>query len=199
MPGWLAALLVCYEDASPIAASPAPTLLVSEARGGHPRHRRDRSKRPRGPPAGVPRLAAHWAAVDALTAVVRARPREAQGVGKNTRQCSELRRAWRRGTRAAHRIYGNKVAVLAGDFLLARASVLLSRLGDIKVVELLATVIEEMVQGELMQVKALPHELLEFDHYLGKTYRKTAALMSLSCQASASTSSRHTRSSPCAQ
>ena len=91
----------------------------------------------------------------------------------------------RRGAKAAHRIYGNKVAVLAGDFLLARASVLLSRLGDVKVVELLATVIEEMVQGELMQVKALPHELLEFDHYLSKTYRKTAALISLSCQASA--------------
>ena len=31
---------------------------------------------------------------------------------------------------------------------------------------------------------ALPHELLEFDHYLSKTYRKTAALMSLSMQAS---------------
>lgn len=91
----------------------------------------------------------------------------------------------RRGAKAAHRIYGNKVAVLAGDFLLARASVLLSRLGDVKVVELLATVIEEMVQGELMQVKALPHELLEFDHYLSKTYRKTAALISLSMQASA--------------
>ena len=91
----------------------------------------------------------------------------------------------RRGAKAAHKIYGNKVAVLAGDFLLARASVLLSRLGDVKVVELLATVIEEMVQGELMQVKALPHELLEFDHYLSKTYRKTAALMSLSMQASA--------------
>ena len=59
----------------------------------------------------------------------------------------------RRGAKAAHRIYGNKVAVLAGDFLLARASVLLSRLGDVKVVELLATVIEEMVQGELMQVR----------------------------------------------
>ena len=91
----------------------------------------------------------------------------------------------RRGAKAAHKIYGNKVAVLAGDFLLARASVLLSRLGDVKVVELLATVIEEMVQGELMQVKAQPHELLEFDHYLSKTYRKTAALMSLSMQASA--------------
>lgn len=31
----------------------------------------------------------------------------------------------------------------------------------------------------------MPHELLEFDHYLSKTYRKTAALMSLSCEARA--------------
>jgi geranylgeranyl pyrophosphate synthase len=91
----------------------------------------------------------------------------------------------RRGARAAHRIYGNKVAVLAGDFLLARASVLLSRLRDVRVVELLATTIEEMVHGELMQVKASPQELLDFEHYLSKTYRKTAALISLSCQASA--------------
>ena len=80
----------------------------------------------------------------------------------------------RRGAKAAHKIYGNKVAVLAGDFLLARASVLLARLQDVKVVELLATVIEEMVQGEMMQVKAMPEELLEFDHYLSKTYRKPA-------------------------
>lgn len=91
----------------------------------------------------------------------------------------------RRGTKAAHRIYGNKVAVLAGDFLLARASVLLSRLNDVRVVELQATAIEEMVQGELMQLKAAPHELLEFEHYLSKTYRKTAALMALACESSA--------------
>jgi geranyl diphosphate synthase len=91
----------------------------------------------------------------------------------------------RRGAKSAHRIYGNKVAVLAGDFLLARASVLLSRLNDTRVVELQATAIEEMVQGEVMQLKASPHELLQMDHYVNKTYRKTAALMSLACQASA--------------
>lgn len=91
----------------------------------------------------------------------------------------------RRGAKSAHRIYGNKVAVLAGDFLLARASVLLSRLNDTRVVELQATAIEEMVQGEVMQLKASPQELLQMDHYVNKTYRKTAALMSLACQASA--------------
>jgi len=91
----------------------------------------------------------------------------------------------RRGARAAHRIYGNKVAVLAGDFLLARASVLLARQGDVRAVELVALAIEEMVHGELMRARAASHELLDFDHYLSKTYRKTAALMSLSCRASA--------------
>ena len=55
---------------------------------------------------------------------------------------------------------------------------LLSRLRDVRVVELLATTIEEMVHGELMQVKASPQELLDFEHYLSKTYRKTAALIS---------------------
>ena len=88
----------------------------------------------------------------------------------------------RRGARAAGRFYGNKVGVLAGDFLLARASVLLSQLEDVRVVELMATAIEEMVTGELMQAKAGPHELLDFEHYLSRRYRKTAALMSLSCQ-----------------
>ena len=61
----------------------------------------------------------------------------------------------RRGARAAHKIYGNKVAVLAGDFLLARSSVLLAKLGDIRVVELLATVLEEMVTSETALVAAL--------------------------------------------
>jgi len=91
----------------------------------------------------------------------------------------------RRSSKVAHRMYGNKVAVLAGDFLLSRASVLLSRLDNVRVVELKATAIEEMVQGELMQLKPPPDELLQIEYYLSKTYRKTAALMALACQSSA--------------
>ena len=123
MAGWLAALLVCYEDASPIAASPAPTLLVSEARGGHPRHRRDRSKRPRGPPAGVPRLAAHWAAVDALTAVVRARPREAPR--SRQKHKAMLRAATRVAARHARRPPPRRRALAAVQYLPAQAAPML--------------------------------------------------------------------------
>ena len=58
----------------------------------------------------------------------------------------------------AHRTYsqnaGNKVSVLAGDFLLARCSVALSELGDLAVVELMATALESMVQGGVLKAQA---------------------------------------------
>ncbi|KAJ1625058.1 solanesyl diphosphate synthase [Pavlovales sp. CCMP2436] len=91
----------------------------------------------------------------------------------------------RRGARSVHKIFGNKVAVLAGDFLLARASVLLARLGDVKVVELMATVLEDMVHGEMMQARAEPEDLVTFEHYTLKNYLKTGSLISLSCHSAA--------------
>ncbi|KAI9867523.1 MAG: coq1 putative hexaprenyl diphosphate synthase, partial [Watsoniomyces obsoletus] len=45
----------------------------------------------------------------------------------------------RRGAPSANTEFGNKMAVLAGDFLLGRASVALARLRDPEVIELLAT------------------------------------------------------------
>ncbi|KAL1527341.1 hypothetical protein AB1Y20_016011 [Prymnesium parvum] len=91
----------------------------------------------------------------------------------------------RRGAKAVHKMLGNKVAVLSGDFLLARATRLLARLGDAEVVGLMADVIDEMVAGEMMQAKATPKDLLSMEHYLHKTYRKTAALIALSCESAA--------------
>ena len=70
----------------------------------------------------------------------------------------------RRGAPAVHQVVGNKVAVLSGDFLLARATRLLAELEDVEVVELMATVIDEMVAGELMQVTATLEDLVDFDH-----------------------------------
>mmetsp|Transcript_31614 Transcript_31614/g.71416 ORF Transcript_31614/g.71416 Transcript_31614/m.71416 type:complete len:245 (+) Transcript_31614:704-1438(+) len=54
---------------------------------------------------------------------------------------------------------------------------------DAEVVKLIAEVLREMVHGEVIQAKAKPQELLSFDHYLHKTYCKTAALIALSCEA----------------
>ncbi|KAE8209268.1 hypothetical protein CF327_g6730 [Tilletia walkeri] len=62
----------------------------------------------------------------------------------------------RRSAPSAPASFGNKLSILAGDFLLGRASVALARLRDNEVVELLATVIANLVEGEVMQLKGAP-------------------------------------------
>lgn len=59
----------------------------------------------------------------------------------------------RRGIPSASAVFGNKLAVLAGDFMLARASVCLARLRSIPVVEVISTIIEHLVKGEVMQMR----------------------------------------------
>ncbi|KAI5120793.1 hypothetical protein M0805_002420 [Coniferiporia weirii] len=60
----------------------------------------------------------------------------------------------RRGAPSAPAAFGNKLSVLAGDFLLGRASAALSRLGSAEVVELIAGVIANLVEGEILQMQA---------------------------------------------
>ncbi|KAI9901942.1 hypothetical protein N3K66_003759 [Trichothecium roseum] len=98
----------------------------------------------------------------------------------------------RRGSPSANLEFGNKMAVLAGDFLLGRASVALARLRNAEVVELLATVIANLVEGEFMQLKNTRNDERNpkwseetLSYYLQKTYLKTASLISKSCRASA--------------
>lgn len=91
----------------------------------------------------------------------------------------------RRNAASVNQVFGNKVAILGGDFLLSRASVALARLRNLEVVELLSTVIEHLVKGEIMQMKptssndgsnkAKNTAALEF--YLRKNFYKTASLM----------------------
>mmetsp|Transcript_12364 Transcript_12364/g.18752 ORF Transcript_12364/g.18752 Transcript_12364/m.18752 type:complete len:594 (+) Transcript_12364:259-2040(+) len=101
----------------------------------------------------------------------------------------------RRGSPAVHQVFGNKVAILAGDYLLARASVFLARLRDVEVVETMSTIIEHLVRGEVMQMKEsgsssssssdgndMEERLV---HYLRKNFYKTASLMANSCKSAA--------------
>ncbi|KAG5541958.1 hypothetical protein RHGRI_021700 [Rhododendron griersonianum] len=57
-----------------------------------------------------------------------------------------------RGIGSLNFVMGNKLAVLAGDFLLSRACVALASLKNTEVVSLLATVVEHLVTGETMQM-----------------------------------------------
>ncbi|KAL8816219.1 MAG: hypothetical protein Q9223_004728 [Gallowayella weberi] len=98
----------------------------------------------------------------------------------------------RRSSPSANVSFGNKMAVLAGDFLLGRASVALARLRDAEVIELLATVIANLVEGEFMQLKNTARDEVRpewtedtLSYYLQKTYLKSASLISKSCRAAA--------------
>lgn len=102
----------------------------------------------------------------------------------------------RRGAPSAPAAFGNKLTVLAGDFLLGRTSAALSRLGENEVVELIASVIANLVEGEILQLKAMHGEDLGIESvrkssvgddnwniYLQKTYLKTASLMAKGARA----------------
>ncbi|PNS21684.1 hypothetical protein CAC42_1538 [Sphaceloma murrayae] len=103
----------------------------------------------------------------------------------------------RRNAPSANTAFGNKMAVLAGDFLLGRASVALARLRDPEVTELLATVIANLVEGEFMQLRNTAQDETHpaysedtLSYYLQKTYLKSASLISKSCRAAALLGSR---------
>ncbi|KAL3530042.1 hypothetical protein ACH5RR_009364 [Cinchona calisaya] len=89
----------------------------------------------------------------------------------------------RRGIESLNYVMGNKLAVLAGDFLLSRACVALASLKNTEVVSLLATVVEHLVTGETMQMTTTSEQRCSMEYYMQKTYYKTASLISNSCKA----------------
>merc|ERR1719491_1894956 len=101
----------------------------------------------------------------------------------------------RRGAPAVHKVFGNKMAILAGDYLLARASIFLARLRDAEVVETMSTIIEHLVRGEVMQMKGSitsGDDKKDYDlwrerlgQYLQKNFYKTGSLMANSCKSAA--------------
>lgn len=89
----------------------------------------------------------------------------------------------RRGRASLNRVAGNKLAILAGDFLLARASMTLASLEHTDVIRSLSRVLEHLVGGEAMQMSATESDLASFDYYYRKTYFKTASMLANSCRA----------------
>ncbi|XP_073153897.1 solanesyl diphosphate synthase 3, chloroplastic/mitochondrial isoform X3 [Henckelia pumila] len=89
----------------------------------------------------------------------------------------------RRGIGSLNFVMGNKLAVLAGDFLLSRACVTLASLKNTEVVSLLAMVVEHLVTGETMQMTTSSDQRCSMEYYMQKTYYKTASLISNSCKA----------------
>ena len=95
----------------------------------------------------------------------------------------------RRGVLAAHTKWSNTVAILTGDFLLARASSLSADLG-VEVTRIMADTIADLSAGEIREVQGsaagraagIPQVLPDREHYLRVLEEKTATLIATSCR-----------------
>jgi len=87
----------------------------------------------------------------------------------------------RRGVESANARWGNLVAVLAGDFLLARASEIAAGLGT-EVVRVLARTIGKLCQGEMSQLRYAYTMARPESAYLEAISAKTASLLSASAR-----------------
>lgn len=88
----------------------------------------------------------------------------------------------RRGVPTVHSSFGNRIAVLAGDFLFAQSSWYLANLDNLAVVKLLSEVIMDLAEGEIQQGLNRFDTSLSIEAYLDKSYYKTASLIANSCK-----------------
>jgi heptaprenyl diphosphate synthase len=92
----------------------------------------------------------------------------------------------RRNVESVNARWGNLIAILAGDFLLARASEIAASLGT-EVAGLLATTIGRLCEGEVRELSQTFDVNRTQEAYLSSIKGKTAALMSASCRIGALT------------
>lgn len=89
----------------------------------------------------------------------------------------------RRNVETVNNLFGNKIAVLAGDFLFAQSSWYLANLDNLQVVKLLSEVIRNFAEGEILQGLNRFDIDASIDSYLDKSYYKTASLIANSAKA----------------
>ena len=91
----------------------------------------------------------------------------------------------RRGKPSANSIWGNRRAVLAGDFLYARASAMVLEDGDAQILEIFAQAIQSMAEGELLQLERSFDTGVTETQYFDIIERKSAVLLAGACEAGA--------------
>ena len=82
----------------------------------------------------------------------------------------------RRGAPSANARWGNNIAILAGDYLFATSSRLVSRLGP-DAVRIIAETFAQLVTGQMRETKGVPAGEDAVSHYLKVVSEKTACLI----------------------
>src|SRR5579871_5829909 len=93
--------------------------------------------------------------------------------------------ATRRGKPTANAVFGNGVAVLSGDYILARAMRLLALDGDLRIIRTVSEITIEMSEGEVMEIAATGNPELALPDYLEILRKKTAVFVEGCCRCGA--------------
>lgn len=88
---------------------------------------------------------------------------------------------FRRGRETVHERWNNHTAVLAGDYLFARAFSLLTDFGEIEMIRQMANVVREMSAGEIQQQAEVFDTGIDEDKYLCRIAQKTASFFRACC------------------
>ena len=91
----------------------------------------------------------------------------------------------RRGQSSVNAIYDNKVSVLVGDYLLATSLTNAAMTGDVRLVELVGRLGQELSEGEIIQLNNTNASDFSEEVYFEVIKKKTAALFAASAQAGA--------------
>jgi len=97
----------------------------------------------------------------------------------------------RRGKAAVNARFSAVQATLAGDYIIAIGSKLISQIRNEEVVIVLAQILADLVRGEFQQLQVKKNETERYQLYLNKTFNKTASLIAYSCKANAILSKDH--------
>ncbi len=88
----------------------------------------------------------------------------------------------RRGKETANNVWGNQAAVLVGDFLYSRSFEMMVSVGNMRVMEILATTTNTIAEGEVLQLLNCHDPDTTEERYMEVIHSKTAKLFEAACQ-----------------
>ncbi|HLT86580.1 MAG TPA: polyprenyl synthetase family protein [Sphingobacterium sp.] len=92
----------------------------------------------------------------------------------------------RRGFFSVNALWKNKIAVLLGDFLLSKGMSLAVKHNELNLLKVMSDAVEEMSEGELLQIEKARKLDIEEDVYFEVIRKKTASLIAACCACGAS-------------
>lgn len=93
--------------------------------------------------------------------------------------------AERRGFFSVNALWKNKIAVLVGDYMLSRILLLSIEKRNMDLLEIVARAVQEMSEGELLQIEKARHLDITEEIYYEVIRKKTASLIATCCEAGA--------------